>query len=122
MALALSSTMAEGEESCDQVTKTEPCTIITIGQNIITHCWNPRIDWQITINKDIRKKTKDKLIEQYKGSIIVDTKLELKTKEKGATYISTPSEHYINATNVIWILKDNEEISTFQTFSQRLIS
>ena len=69
--------MAEGEESGDQVTKTEPCRIITIGQNIITLCWNPIIDWEITKNKDIRKKTKDKLIEQYKGSIIVDTKLEL---------------------------------------------
>ena len=55
------------------------------------------------------------MIEQYKGSIIVDTKLELKTKEKGATCISTPSEHYINATNLIWILKDIEEISTFKT-------
>ena len=85
MAWALSSTMAEGEELCDQVTKPEPCRIITIGQNIITRRWNPSIDWEITKNTDIRIKTKDKLTEQHKGSIIADTKLELKTKERGAT-------------------------------------
>ena len=64
--------MAEAEESSyEQVTKTEPCKIITIGHNIITLCWNPSIDWEITKNKDIRTKTKHKLVEQHKGSIIV---------------------------------------------------
>ena len=55
------------------VSKIESCNVITLSKNLITLYWNTSVNWDETKNKDVKKKTKDKLVEKYKGNVIVDT-------------------------------------------------
>ena len=59
------------------VSKIEPCNVITLLENVITS-----VNWDETKNKDVKKKTKDNLVEKYKGNVIVDTKHELDLKDR----------------------------------------
>ena len=47
------------------VSKIEPCNVIMLSKNVITLYWNTSVSWDETKNKDVKKKTKDKLIEKY---------------------------------------------------------
>ena len=91
------------------VSKIEPCNIITLLKDVITLYWNTSVNWNETRNKDLKKKTKDRLAEKYKGNVIVDTKhkLDLKDRANGDKYVLTP-------TNLVWILNEDEDIADFK--------
>ena len=76
---------------------------------MITLCWNTGVNWDETKNKYVKKKTKDKLVEKYKGNVIVDTKheLDLEDRANGDKYVLIP-------TNLVWILNEDEDIADFK--------